>query len=224
MNEKKKREETSARLLKIFQSLLDHFGKRFWWPGETELEVIVGAVLTQNTTWKNVEKAITNLKEARILDLTNLYNISQKDLARIIRPSGFYNIKSKRLKNIINVIHDKYDGNLLLLKNIELWKLRDILLGIDGIGRETADSIILYAFDKPIFVIDAYTRRFLLNHNICNSVKNKSYDEIQKFFMDNLPHDLYLFNEYHALLVYLCQNNCRKSPLCDGCPLEYDLK
>ena len=209
------------RLLNIFHDLLNAFGKRHWWPGETKLEVIIGAVLTQNTSWKNVEKAINNLKCHKALDVSVLYKMNIATLARIIRPSGFYNIKSKRLKNIVNVLYENYNGNISKLNNINMFRMREILLNIDGIGRETADSIILYALDKPIFVIDAYTKRFLKNHRLFNG--QNDYDTMQKFFMRNIPQDVYLFNEFHALIVYLCQNYCKKTPLCEGCPLEQDL-
>jgi endonuclease III related protein len=209
------------RLLDIFDKLLNAFGKRNWWPGETELEIIIGAVLTQNTSWKNVEKAIENLKRHNSLDTDSLYKMDREKLAAIIKPSGFYNIKTSRLKNIINVIHNYYSSNILNLKNINMWIIREKLLEINGIGKETADSIILYALNKPIFVIDVYTKRFLKNHRLYD--KESDYDTIQRFFMKNLPNDTYLFNEFHALIVYLCQNFCKKVPLCNKCPLEQDL-
>ncbi len=209
------------KLWKIFHTLLESFGKRNWWPGETGVEIIIGTVLTQNTSWKNVEKAITNLKNHNALCINILYGMDKERLAELIRPSGFYNIKSNMLKNIFNVIYDEYNGNINDLKEINMWKLREKLLGINGIGRETADSIILYALNKPIFVIDTYTKRFLNNHKIHDG--KKGYDELQDFFMKNLPHDTYLFNEFHALIVCLCQSFCKKTPLCKGCPLERDL-
>jgi endonuclease-3 related protein len=201
--------------------LLNAFGKRNWWPGETELEIIIGAVLTQNTSWKNVEKAIDNLKQHNVLDIETLYKMNRETLALIIKPSGFYNVKSGRLKNIINVIYNDYSANISHLKNINMLTLRDKLLEINGIGRETADSIILYALNKPIFVVDVYTKRFLKNHRLYD--KESDYDTVQRFFMKNLPNDTYLFNEFHALIVYLCQNFCKKVPLCNRCPLEQDL-
>ncbi len=217
----KHNEILQQRLLKIFHSLLASFGKQNWWPGETDFEVIVGAVLTQNTSWKNVEKAIENLKKSNALDIHSIYEMDEKRLAQIIRSSGFYNIKSKRLKNIINFLHNISDDNNLNLNDIDIWILRKMFLGIDGIGRETTDSIILYALNKPIFVVDAYTKRFLKNHRLYNG--RYDYDDVQRFFMENLPHDTYLFNEFHALIVYLCQNFCKKVPLCKGCPLGKDL-
>jgi endonuclease-3 related protein len=206
------------RLLNIFHKLLDAFGKRNWWPGETELEIIIGAVLTQNTSWKNVEKAIDNLKYYNALDLQTLFKMDKGTLALIIKSSGFYNIKSVRLKNIINVIYNDYSSNILNLKELDMCDARERLLKISGIGKETADSIILYALNKPIFVVDAYTKRFLKNHRLYN--KESDYDTIQRFFMKNLPNDTYLFNEFHALIVYLCQNFCKKVPLCSCCPLQ----
>jgi endonuclease III related protein len=212
---------SQQRLLTIFNVLLESFGKRNWWPGETDLEIIVGAVLTQNTSWKNVEKAIDNLKQHNVLDIETLYKMDRETLALIIKPSGFYNIKSNRLKNIINVIYNDYSANILNLNNINMWTIREKLLEINGIGRETADSIILYALKKPIFVVDVYTKRFLRNHRLYD--EENDYDTVQRFFMNNLPNDTYLFNEFHALIVYLCQSFCKKVPLCNSCPLEKDL-
>jgi endonuclease III related protein len=213
--------DTQQRLLNIFNLLLSAFGKRNWWPGETELEIIIGAVLTQNTSWKNVEKAIDNLKYHNALDLHTLYKMDRETLAMIIKPSGFYNIKSNRLMNLLNVIYNEYSSNMINLNGLDMWDARKRLLKINGIGKETADSILLYALSKPIFVIDVYTKRFLKNHRLYDG--ENDYDTIQKFFMKHLPNDTYLFNEFHALIVYLCQNFCKKVPLCSRCPLEKDL-
>ena len=208
------------RLLKIFEILLENFGERHWWPGDTALEIIVGAVLTQNTSWKNVEKAITNLKSAGLLDIKSLHDAEEETLARHIRSSGYYNLKTIRLKNIIKVIHDEYMSSIELLREKQLFELRLQLLGVKGIGEETADSILLYALEKPIFVIDAYTKRFLTNHGLYDG--SYRYSEVQAFFMNNLPSDTYLFNEYHALIVALCQQFCVKTPKCKECPLRND--
>lgn len=208
------------RLLNIFDTLLDSFGKRNWWPGESPLEVIVGAVLTQNTSWKNVEKAIANMKSAGIMGIDELYNAESDLLAQCIRSSGYYNLKSVRLKNIINVIYNEYNSSIELLKGIETYTLREILLDIKGIGEETADSILLYALDKPVFVVDAYTKRFLKNHGLYDGRYN--YCDVQAFFMENLPLDVYIFNEFHALIVALCQKYCLKAPQCENCPLKED--
>ncbi len=214
--------KSRQRLLKIFDALLTSFGKRNWWPGETQLEIIVGAVLTQNTSWKNVEKAIDNLKREKVLKVRTLRNISTETLAEIIKPSGFYNIKARRLKNLIDLIHDSYSSDIRELEKEDLWDIREKLLSVSGVGKETADSIILYALGKPIFVIDVYTKRFLSNHRLFDG--EYDYDTLQRFFMEALPHDPYLFNEFHALIVCLCQNYCRKIPLCGLCPLKSDLR
>jgi endonuclease-3 related protein len=212
---------TNQILLKIFKTLLKSFGERHWWPGETPLEIVVGALLTQNTSWKNVEKAINNMKKEGVLDVERLYRIDNERLSEIIRPSGFFNIKSNRLKNIVNVIYNKYSAKIENMINVDADLLRVELLNVNGIGPETADSILLYALNKPVFVVDAYTKRFLKNHKLYNG--DYDYHDIQKFFMDNLPHDTYLFNEFHALIVYLCQIHCKKTPICTGCPLEDDM-
>jgi endonuclease III related protein len=211
---------TKLRLLKIFNILLASFGKRHWWPGETPLEIIVGAILTQNTSWKNVEKAINNMKKEGILNIERLYEINTETLSDIIRPSGFFNIKAKRLKNIIHVIYNEYDATIENMLNIKINILRNLLLNINGIGPETADSILLYALNKPVFVVDAYTKRFLKNHDLYNG--DGDYHKIQQYFMKNIPSDTYLFNEFHALIVRLCQIYCRKMPICSGCPLEHE--
>ncbi len=214
-------DDMKDRLLSIFDTLLNTFGRREWWPGDTPLEIMVGAVLTQNTSWKNVEKAIASLKEGGVMSLPALHEISHAELARLIRSSGFYNIKAGRLKNLVNVIYDEYNGNISHLKSYDAVYIRRRLLAVDGIGKETADSIVLYALEKPVFVIDAYTKRFAGNHGLLSDPGG--YDELQSFFIEHLPLDTYLFNEYHALIVCLCQQYCRKVPQCRGCPLESDL-
>jgi endonuclease-3 related protein len=205
------------RLNKIFRILLETFGPRNWWPGETPLEVIIGAVLTQNTSWKNVERAIGNLKTKKLLDIKKLYNITPSLLAEIIRPAGYFNIKAARIKNVIKVLYEHYNSNIERLSSVDIHELRRIVLAINGIGPETADSILLYALGKPIFVVDAYTKRFLKNHRLYDG---ESYADVQAYFMKHLPSDVYLFNEFHALIVYLCQSYCKKTPLCRECPLK----
>jgi endonuclease-3 related protein len=209
------------RLLNIFELLLKTFGRRFWWPGETELEIIVGAILTQNTSWKNVESAIFNMKSQGVLDMDALKSIGHRELGEIIRPSGFYNQKSDRLKRFIHVLHHKFAKNIDNLKYYSTAYLRNLMLDINGIGPETADSILLYALNRPVFVVDAYTKRFLTNHRLYGG--SWQYDDVQQFFMTNLPLDTYLFNEYHALIVCLCQRCCKKVPECDVCPLKEEL-
>lgn len=209
---------TRQRLLSIFQTLLSSFGKRNWWPGETELEIIVGAVLTQNTSWKNVERVINNMKVHGVLTMDTLHSVPIEALEEIIRPSGFYRQKSARLKRIINVLHDDYGKSINNLKHYDTHYLRKLLLSINGIGPETADSILLYALNKPIFVVDAYTKRFIKNHGLYNG--NGKYDDVQQYFMTNLPLNVYLFNEFHALIVILCQTYCKKIPECSLCLLN----
>ncbi len=205
------------RLMIIFETLLSAFGSRHWWPGDSPLEVMVGAVLTQNTSWKNVEKAIANMKDRSIMDMTRLAEIDERELAEIIRPAGFYNVKSRRLKAFIADFHRRFNGSIEGTASVTTQALRDYLLDIDGIGPETADSILLYALERPVFVVDAYTKRFLKNHRLF--VGSVDYHEVQRFFVDNLPEDTHVFNEFHALIVYLCQQFCRKRPECTACPL-----
>ncbi|MDI6850866.1 MAG: endonuclease III domain-containing protein [bacterium] len=203
-------------LEKLFELLYSHFGSQHWWPGETELEIIVGAVLTQNTAWKNVEKAIENLKRAGKLDLSTLYLTNESELAELIRPSGFFKLKAIRLKNLIDFLFRA--GGIDALKEKDFYGLREMLLRIKGIGPETADSILLYALGKPVFVVDAYTRRILKRVGLIEKEK-VSYAEIQQLFMKNLPLDVQLYNEYHALLVKLGKTYCTKrNPNCVSCP------
>lgn len=209
---------TGQRLMEMFNLLLNHYGPRNWWPAETELEMMIGAVLTQNTNWKNVKKALENLKKDGLLSLDNLFTVTASELAQEIRPAGYYNIKAKRLKNLINYIADRYNGDLSALLEDDTQDLRQGLLSVNGIGPETADSILLYAANRPIFVIDAYTHRILYRHEMTE--EQSTYQELQELFMDNLPEDSSLFNEFHALIVETAKDYCRKKPLCDRCPLK----
>jgi endonuclease-3 related protein len=205
-------------LCKIYKTLDKYFGELYWWPGETPFEIAVGAILTQNTNWKNVEIAIAKLKEADLLNPLRLYTEEDSVVADLIRSSGYYNIKTKRLKAFLRFLQEEYVGKMGEMFNEELWTLRGKLLGVNGIGEETADSILLYGGGKPIFVVDAYTRRILERHDIIP--RDRSYKEIQTLFMENLPQDTPLYNQYHALLVNTGKHFCRKKPLCSGCPLE----
>jgi endonuclease-3 related protein len=206
------------KLMEMFDLLLRHFGPQHWWPGDTALEMMIGAVLTQNTSWKNVEKALMNLKEMHLLSLDGIHSQSTRELAEKIRPAGYYNVKAKRLKNLIDFIFDRYGGDLTSLLEADTVVLREGLLSVKGIGPETADSILLYAVGRPIFVIDAYTFRILFRHGMID--EQATYDELQAFFMDHLPDDPHLFNEFHALIVRTGKVFCRKKPLCPGCPLK----
>jgi endonuclease-3 related protein len=202
----------------MFQLLLDRFGPQEWWPGETELEMMIGAIFTQNTNWKNVEKVLKHLKDRHLLSLKGIRSLSTHELAERIRPVGYYNVKAKRLKNLIEFIVDRYDGDLDGLLMEETGVLREGLLSVKGIGPETADSILLYAAGRPIFVIDTYTHRILSRHSMIDD--QASYDELQALFMDHLPDDPDLFNEFHALIVRTGKEYCRKKPLCNECPLN----
>lgn len=205
-------------LPEIYQKLYARFGPQDWWPGETRFEVMIGAILTQNTNWTNVEKAIGNLKKASLLNPLAFKEVSVYRLASLIKPSGYYNIKAKRLKNFINFLFKEYDGNLGKMSQVPLEVLRPKILAVNGIGEETADSILLYALDKPTFVIDSYTKRFLSRHRIVES--KAQYSTIQKMFLRSLPLDVKMFNEYHALIVRLGKEYCRTRALCSQCPLN----
>ena len=208
----------SKQLTEIYQLLFDRFGPQHWWPGQTQFEIIAGAILTQNTNWANVEKAITNLKAADRLTPEKLHHFDVSQLAELIRPAGYYNIKAKRLQNFINWLFENYDGMLTNLEGLDTDQLRAELLTIKGIGRETADSILLYALDKPIFVVDAYTARIAFRHQLIDP--DADYERLRELFQSNLPQDTKLFNEYHALLVRVGKEFCKPKARCPGCPLE----
>jgi len=206
-------------LLKIYKKLYQTFGPQHWWPGETPFEIAVGAILTQNTNWGNVEKAIDNLKKQNALSARVIHKMPVRLLSELIRPTGYFNIKAKRLKAFIDFLMNDYHGSMKKMKNEYLYLLREKLLSINGIGPETADSIILYALSKPVFVIDTYTKRVLSRHGIMNH--EKSYDEFQELFHSSLKKDMKLFNEYHALFVRVGKTFCKKKkPLCELCPLK----
>jgi endonuclease III related protein len=205
-------------LVKIYRILHQTYGPRHWWPGETSFEVMVGAILTQNTSWRNVEKAIQRLKMNGVLNPGGIHHLKKSQLAPLIRSSGYYRIKADRLKSFVDFLFEGYGGDLKRMKRERLAELRKELLGVKGIGPETADSILLYGLEKPIFVVDAYTKRILSRHGMIS--EKASYEEVQKLFMDHLPPDEKLFNEYHALFVHLGKMVCKKSPKCDICPLK----
>lgn len=205
-------------LTEIYDRLYGHFGPQQWWPGDTPFEITVGAILTQNTNWGNVEKAITNLKKEKKLNASALHSISRKKLASLIRPAGYFNIKADRLKHFIDFLADHYNGSMKKMRAEETMSLRERLLNVKGIGPETADSILLYALEKPVFVIDAYTKRILSRHKLV--MERSTYHELQGIFHENLPHDVKLFNEYHALFVMLGKDYCRPKPRCESCPLQ----
>ena len=203
----------------IYRKLYSHFGAQYWWPAKSRFEVIVGAILTQNTNWQDVEKAIKNLKKAKALNAQKLHRMPKEKIARLIRPSGFFNIKSGRLKEFLRFFFENYNGDIRRLIKQDKQILREQLLSVKGIGPETADSILLYALDKPVFVVDAYTRRVLARHKII--AQDADYDEVQNLFSKNLKIEVKLFNEYHALIVRLAKVYCLKNnPKCDLCPVK----
>ena len=204
-------------LMEIFQRLFDFYGPQNWWPGDSPLEISIGAILTQNTNWRNVESALDNLKQRDLLEINKLAEIDELELARLIRPAGYFNIKAKRVKSF--VLWLKEMGGFDRLEKIDTGRLRDMLLQVPGIGYETADSILLYALERPVFVVDAYTRRVLERHGITNATK-MGYEHLRSLFESNLPKDVRLFNEFHALFVRVGKERChKKSPKCEGCPI-----
>jgi len=209
---------TKDTLTEIYARLFKAFGPQKWWPAQTRFEVIVGAILTQNTNWSNVERALVNLRNKNLLTSQAFQKISQRKLASLIKPAGYFNVKAKRLKNFNSFLFQEYDGHLYNMGKEECSILRRKLLAVNGIGPETADSILLYAFDKPIFVVDAYTKRILTRHNIIGL--NEDYHAIQEKFMTVLKCDTKMFNEYHALIVRLGKDYCKPKPLCERCVLN----
>ena len=209
----------AERLAILYRRLYKHFGPQDWWPGETAFEVVVGAILTQNTNWKNVEKAISNLKQAGLLNLPAMLALPREVLAEYIRPAGYYNIKAGRLRNLLILIAEQHNGSLEALFSLPLDELRRQLLAVKGIGPETADSIILYAAAQPIFVVDTYTHRILLSHDLID--EDTDYHSLQELFMDSFPPDVDQYGEFHALLVRTGNQFCKKTnPRCDICPLQ----
>jgi endonuclease-3 related protein len=206
-------------LLKIYELLNGYFGDLHWWPADSPFEVMVGAILTQNTAWANVEKAISALKERKLLSPDALLQIDEEILAGIIRPSGYYHVKAKRLKSLVRFIFDEYSGSIDTMCNEDMSVLREKLLNVRGVGPETADSIILYACQKPVFISDAYTQRILQRHRIITGDADGA--KIRTLFMTHLPNNASLFNQFHALLVNTGKSFCRKTPKCDFCPLRF---
>ncbi len=210
-------------LINFYDTMSSKLGPSSWWPAETPFEVAVGAILTQNTNWNNVRKAILNLKNKDLLDPEKLFFLSENELAELIRPAGYFRIKAKRLKNFLYFLNNECGFNFSVLQKKDMNWLRTGLLNVNGIGPETADSIILYALNKPSFVVDAYTKRIFNRHNLVH--EDMDYQELREFFMSCLPEDTALYNEYHALLVQVGKKWCRKkAPLCPECPLNIYLE
>ncbi len=193
-------------------------GHLHWWPGRTRLEVIVGAILTQNTAWSNVEKAIRALKASGLLSIKGLRSASLRHLQQAIRPSGYFRQKARKLRAFTDFLDSEYAGNLTRMGKTPADELRARLLSIWGIGPETADSILLYAFGHPVFVVDAYTRRVAAHHDWAGP--RVHYDELQDLFVRHLPRDVDLYNDYHAQMVWVGKHHCRPRPRCEGCPLQ----
>lgn len=212
----------ALRVRTIYRLMESALGPQGWWPGRTRFEVIVGAILAQNTSWRNVARAIRSLREAGLLTPAGLAALPQAHLAQSIRSAGYYNIKADRLKRFLDFLRDRYGLSLRRMFAQQPSALRRELLAVRGIGPETADSILLYAGDVPSFVVDAYTRRIFGRHGLIPS--DAAYDEVQVLFMHALTPDARLFNEYHALLVAVGKDFCRPQPRCAGCPLRPDLE
>jgi endonuclease III related protein len=209
-------------LIEIYRRLFEFFGPQQWWPGETPFEVIVGAVLTQNTSWQNVTRAIHNLREADLLEPRALYAVPVEELEELIRPAGYFRVKAARLRSVLKFIVEQYDGSLDAMFSTSLPDLRRQLLEVHGVGPETADSILLYAGGLPSFVVDTYTHRIFARHGWIGF--DADYDQIQEYVEGELPQEAPLYNEFHALLVRLGKDYCKKTnPRCGECPLREDL-
>lgn len=204
--------------MEMYQACLERFGHQAWWPGETAFEVCVGAILTQNTNWANVQKALANLQAAGAMSVAALHAMPIQKLAELIRPAGYFNVKARRLKNLIEHVYAGFGEDLAGFLDRSVSTLRQELLSVSGVGRETADSIILYAARKATFVVDAYTCRVMLRHGLIGP--DDDYESIKELMESSLESDLALFNDYHAQLVAVGKAYCRPTARCEGCPLE----
>jgi endonuclease-3 related protein len=209
--------DTGSLLMRMHEAMGRHFGPLHWWPAETPFEVMVGAILTQNTSWANVEKAIGNLAAAGALDPRAIDAMAADVLAGLIRPAGYYNVKAGRLKAFVRWFLDRFDGDAEAMAAADPAALRREVLTVRGVGRETADSILLYACQVPVFVVDKYTWRICARHLLIDP--EDDYDAIQQFFIDHLPAEAPLYNEVHAQLVNVGKTFCRPTARCAGCPL-----
>ena len=210
--------QASAAFKTLFMSLYMAFGAQHWWPGQTRFEIIVGAILTQNTNWGNVEKAIRQLKQGKCLTPKAMRAVTFPRLTSMIKSAGYFNVKAKRLKNFTSFLYKEYGGSLSRMAQQDGRVLRVQLLSVNGIGPETADSILLYAFNYPIFVVDAYTKRILYRHNLASYTDD--YHTLQEYFHTTLPRHTQTFNEYHALIVRVGKDFCKPTPRCEECPLK----
>ncbi len=205
-------------LMEVYRALFRRFGPQQWWPGRTRLEVIIGAILTQNTAWFNVEKVIRRLRKERALNFKKLHGARVDTLADWIRPAGYFRVKARRLRAFTQMLGAQFGGDVRRLFRQDTRSLRETLLAVNGIGPETADSILLYAAGRPVFVVDAYTRRFMARHGWIRG--NAGYDDIAGIFTRRIPRCVPLYNEYHALIVALGKYYCRTKPRCAECPLH----
>ncbi|MYG82653.1 MAG: endonuclease III domain-containing protein [Candidatus Dadabacteria bacterium] len=210
----------SERIRNFYSALYKRYGPQNWWPARTRLECAAGAILTQNTSWKNVERAIAALRESSMLSAEKLKSVPHGQLAALIRPCGYHNLKARRLINFIDFLFASYGGEMENMLAEDTNKLREELLSVNGIGQETADSILLYALGKPVFVVDNYSRRILSRHRLIP--EDASYAKMQELFTQSLSADAEVFGEYHALIVKTGKLHCAKTPRCEGCPLEHD--
>lgn len=202
-----------------YDRLFTAYGPQGWWPGDSPFEVLIGAVLVQNTAWRNVEKALDNLRDAGCLNARRLYALPVEELAELIRPAGYYRIKAQRLRNLLQLVVERYDADLATLFAVPPDVLRNELLEVQGVGPETADAIMLYAGQIPSFVADTYAHRVLARHGWLDF--EADYTAVKEFFEERLPSDVRLYNEYHALLVRVGKEHCKSGePKCDGCPLQ----
>ncbi len=209
----------TSRLLQIYDTLMTHYGPQGWWPADSKTETIIGTILVQHTAWKNVERAIASLKAENLLDFRAICDLDHSSLAKIIQPAGTPTVKARRLQAFATWLGARHGFVLDSMSSTPKDELRADLLAINGIGPETADCILLYAAERPAFVVDTYTRRVLSRHLLAES--NWGYDQLKDLFEANLPQDARLFNEFHALLVEVGKKHCRKAPVCAGCPLEH---
>ncbi len=209
---------TGRSLLGIYERLATRFGPAGWWPGDTPFEICLGAILTQNTSWANAERALGALRAHSRLSYSRLRSLPAARLAALIRSSGTFNVKARRVAAFLSFLGSEFGGSVEAMRGVEPGELRGKLLAVHGIGRETADSIALYAAGRPLFVVDGYTRRVFTRLGLLRG--DEAYDDIQRIFMERLPPDAALFNDYHAQIVRLAKDVCRPRPRCGECPLE----
>ncbi|CCH47747.1 endonuclease III domain-containing protein [Pseudodesulfovibrio piezophilus] len=209
----------AATLISLYHAMRDKLGPSHWWPGDSPFEIAIGAILTQNTNWQNVEKALGNLKKTGNLTPEKMYSLSFEELSNLIHPAGYYNIKTRRIKNFLEFLNIEASFDIENLASQEIQDIRPKILGVNGIGPETADAILLYALQLPVFVVDAYTQRILHRHDLVHD--GIDYHELQALFMDSLPQDVSVYNEFHALIVRTGKQWCKKKVgVCDSCPLQ----